>query len=289
MSNLDLSGYDLSHARLDRSDLSGTILSYTKLHHASLEKSILDECEFLGSDLSYVNLNECRAIRCGFGGADLSHASIINSDLSNATLSRSKLVHTDLRASKLENSRLSETNLTGAIFTRTKLVESDLKHSDVAHTNFELAKILCPAKDSECFTAAFLQDMALPFLACHRMDDYDAISKQWHIEGGDLAELERAVLDWDHAEVATWICSEWELPENLALAIKNHHNPASDNDPNTLAPVRLVSILREDESNDGVDELIAKAEDRYNIQSEKMESIINTSFEKAKELARVIA
>jgi HD-like signal output (HDOD) protein len=152
----------------------------------------------------------------------------------------------------------------------------------------ELAQILCPAKESECFTAAFLQDMALPFLACQRSDDYDSIFKKWHLEGGDLAELEREVLQWDHAEVASWICSEWGLPENIALAINHHHNPDFDNDHETLGPVRLVSILREDDSNDSVEEMIARAKDVYNISEEKMQSIIEPSFEKAKDLARMI-
>ncbi|MCP3898638.1 MAG: HDOD domain-containing protein, partial [Desulfobacteraceae bacterium] len=77
----------------------------------------------------------------------------------------------------------------------------------------ELAQILCPAKESECFTAAFLQDMALPFLACQRSDEYNVILEKWHHDGGDLAELEKEMLKWDHAEVATWICNEWGLPE----------------------------------------------------------------------------
>ena len=69
----------------------------------------------------------------------------------------------------------------------------------------ELSLIICPAKESECFTAAFLQDMALPFLACHRSEEYDPIFKKWHLEGGDLTKLEREIFQWDHAEVATWI------------------------------------------------------------------------------------
>lgn len=152
----------------------------------------------------------------------------------------------------------------------------------------ELAHILCPAKESECFTAAFLQDMALPFLACHRSEEYDPIFKKWHFEGGDLAQLEREILDWDHAEVATWICSEWGLPENIALAINHHHNTNADVDHVTMGPVRLVSILREDSSNDGMDEMIAKAEEAYYISPEKMQSIIEPSFEKAKDLAKMI-
>lgn len=152
----------------------------------------------------------------------------------------------------------------------------------------ELSKVLCPAKESECFTAAFLQDMALPFLACHRPDDYGPIFEKWHLDGGDLAQLEREKFDWDHAEVASWISSEWELPENIALAINNHHDPSMDGDAETLAPVRLVSILREDESNSGLDEMLETAQNIYNISNEKMESLIEPSFEKAKDLARLL-
>lgn len=153
----------------------------------------------------------------------------------------------------------------------------------------ELAKILCPAKESECFTAAFLEDMALPFLACHRSDDYDPILKKWHLEGGDLAQLERGSFEWDHAEVAAWICSEWELPENIARAIHNHHDPKLDGHHDTLIPVRIVSILREDQENNGVDEMISTAESVYGISADKLESLIEPCFEKAKDLAKMIA
>ena len=160
------------------------------------------------------------------------------------------------------------------------------KRAMLAH---ELARVICPAKESECFTAAFLQDMALPFLACHRSDDYDPIFKKWHLEGGDLSRLEREVLEWDHAEVATWICSEWGLPENIALAIKTHHQPSADIDYEPLGPVRLVSFFREDESNDGLDEMIGEAEAVYNVSEEKMQTLIESSFERAKGLAQMIA
>lgn len=153
----------------------------------------------------------------------------------------------------------------------------------------ELARILCPAKESECFTAAFLQDMALPFLACNRGDDYDPIFRKWHLEGGDLAQLEREAFEWDHAEVASWICAEWEFPENIALAIKNHHNPKVDHEHETSGPVRLVATLRECDEEGGVGEMIAKAEAAYNISRKKMRAIIEPSFDKAKDFARIIA
>jgi HD-like signal output (HDOD) protein len=151
----------------------------------------------------------------------------------------------------------------------------------------ELALLLCPAKESECFTAAFLQDMALPFLACHRSEEYDPIFKKWHLEGGDLAMLEREQLDWDHAQVAAWIASEWGLPENIAAAIQGHHGQ-SVTGYESLGPVRLMAILREDDDNASVDEMIAEARDTYGVSEEKMQAIIESGFEKAKELARLI-
>lgn len=153
----------------------------------------------------------------------------------------------------------------------------------------ELAQILCPAKESECFTAAFLQDMALPFLSGQRSDVYDPILEKWHLEGGDLVALERESLDWDHAQVATWICNEWGLPENIALAIKNHHDTESMGDGETLGPVQLVAILRENEANNGLDELITTAKEVYNIPEDRLQTTIKPSFEKAKDLARVLA
>jgi len=151
----------------------------------------------------------------------------------------------------------------------------------------DVAQMLCPAKEGECFTAAFLQDMALPFLACHRSEEYDPIFKKWHLEGGDLAALEREVLDWDHAQVAAWICSEWGLPENIAAAIRGHHGQ-SVTDYESLGPVRLVAILREDDENSGIEEMVAEARDSYGVPEEKMLALIEPGFKKAKELTRLI-
>lgn len=152
----------------------------------------------------------------------------------------------------------------------------------------ELTKILCPAKESECFTAAFLQDMALPILACIRLEDYEPIFRTWHLEGGNLAELERDVLESDHAEVATWICSEWDVPENIAFAVKEHHQPKSPDDTDAMGPVKLVGILREDDANSGLDEIMETAKTDYGIPEERFNEIIGPAFEKANEIAKMI-
>lgn len=153
-----------------------------------------------------------------------------------------------------------------------------------------LASILCPARSSECFTAGFLQDMAVPLLAAHHPEQYGPILERWRTGGGDLCEMEREVYDWDHAEVATWMCHEWDFPENITAAIGGHHGARYDGyDP--LAPVSLVAWLREDGENGeniGLDALTADAHSRWGIPMESLQKLIGPSFEKGDALARLM-
>jgi HD-like signal output (HDOD) protein len=154
----------------------------------------------------------------------------------------------------------------------------------LAHT---LASTLSPTMKSECFTAGFLQDMAVPFLATQDPENYGPILEQWHKEGGNLCEMEREAFDWDHAEVATWMCNEWDFPESIAVAIGGHHG-AQYEGHEPLAPVNLVALLGENEENLGVDVLIAEAHARYGIPIEEARELVESSFEKGEALAQLI-
>jgi HD-like signal output (HDOD) protein len=150
-----------------------------------------------------------------------------------------------------------------------------------------LAKRLCPARGSECFTAGFLQDMAVPFLATQDPENYDPILEQWHHDGGNLCELERSAFDWDHAEVATWMCDEWDFPETIAAAIGGHHGVRYEgHEP--LVPVRLVALLGETEDSLGVDALIEEAHIQCDIPFDTTRELIESSFEKGYALAELI-
>ena len=152
----------------------------------------------------------------------------------------------------------------------------------------KLAKLICPSREIECFSAGFLQDMAIPFLANHMPKQYGPILEQWHSDPtSDLIELERAVFDWDHTEVATWILSEWDIPETLASAIGGHHRP-DDKDYDCPPPVILVGLIREPEESLGVDQLIETAQSQYRIPQETTTQLIEESFENAEELARLL-
>ena len=153
-----------------------------------------------------------------------------------------------------------------------------------------LASIFCPARGSECFTAGFLQDMAVPLLAAQDPDRYGPILERWHAEGGDLCEMEREVYDWDHPEVATWMCHEWDFPENITAAIGSHHGASYDG-YDQLPPVSLVAWLREDREDGediGLNALTADANSRWDTPIESVRKLVEPSFQKGDALAQLL-
>jgi HD-like signal output (HDOD) protein len=151
-----------------------------------------------------------------------------------------------------------------------------------------LAAMICPAKQSECFTAGFLQDMAIPLLVDHRPEQYGGVLKQWYDQGGDLVEMEKKAFGWHHAEVATWLCSEWGLPESIASEIGGHHHD-EEGFYDCSPPVKLVSLLTEKEEDPGIEKLKETAQAQNGIPLERLEPLIETSFMKADDLSRLMS
>jgi HD-like signal output (HDOD) protein len=149
-----------------------------------------------------------------------------------------------------------------------------------------LASILCPTRVAESFTCGFLQDFAIPFLVFSRPREYGPILKNWQCSNEDLSELERAQFDWDHAEVGTWLCSEWDLPENIASAIGGHHR-TKDDLYNCPPPVSLVALLGESEN--GVESLVEEAHSKHGISQDKVNELISSSFNDAEGLIRLMS
>jgi len=89
----------------------------------------------------------------------------------------------------------------------------------------------------EAFTCGLLHDLGKPILWIHEAAAYQRILKKIQEEGLDTHNAERAILGFDHAEVAGEVASWWKLPDCIEKAIRDHHLPASE-----TASVRLVQI-----------------------------------------------
>ncbi len=87
---------------------------------------------------------------------------------------------------------------------------------------------LDPANSAHVFTAALLQDLAVPLLCTEKGAPYEALLQRWYEDGGDLADLEQSTFGWNHAHLGGWLCRTWQLPNTLADAVGAHHQPDAE-------------------------------------------------------------
>ena len=151
-----------------------------------------------------------------------------------------------------------------------------------------LSQHLHPQKNMESFTAGLLQDMALPFLVKRKIEAYDKFLKSWDNGERSLHKMEKETFGWDHAEVATWMCWEWKLPESLASAIGGHNQPEETGEHKRPAAVFLVSLIRNSKDNPGTEQLTEAAQEKYGMEPEMVKTLIEESFEQAEELVNII-
>jgi HD-like signal output (HDOD) protein len=74
----------------------------------------------------------------------------------------------------------------------------------------------------DLFTAALLQDLAVPFLAKEFSDRYALLLLERAAQGKRLSTLEREAFGWDHAEASGILARLWNLPEKFAALLESH-------------------------------------------------------------------
>lgn len=161
----------------------------------------------------------------------------------------------------------------------------------IAARRAALARVLAdhidPSNRSESFTAALLQDMAIPVLAQQRAQEYGPVLEYWYETGADLASLEREKFGWDHAVVAMWMCDDWGFPTAISEAIGAHHG--SDGELVALPAVSLVSSLSGQDSTDGIDILIQRAHEEYGLPKEQLAELVESSMSAAEEISQMFS
>jgi len=103
-------------------------------------------------------------------------------------------------------------------------------------------------KDAEdLFSAALLQDMAIPILAKALPSEYAELSQQRRERGVSLSLLERERFGWDHAEAAGRLVRAWNMPATFAKLISLHTSLEEVAARETVTPeewaVMLSSLL----------------------------------------------
>jgi hypothetical protein len=108
------------HPRIEP-DLSGSDLSRAKLYGANFSKADLSYIDISEAHLGYANFNGATLIGAEISGTDLMFTSFLNANLNEASLSGA-----DLFGANLSGADLSDANLSGASLLRTNLKNSIL-------------------------------------------------------------------------------------------------------------------------------------------------------------------
>ena len=104
------------------------------------------------------------------------------------------------------------------------------KHSlAVALASKLIAEKINPDLANDALTAGLIHDLGKLILDPYVLDQREAFDEFIEDENQTFLIAERQILGFDHAEIASEICSYWKFPESLTLAIKYHHNPSVSN------------------------------------------------------------
>ena len=104
------------------------------------------------------------------------------------------------------------------------------KHSlAVALASKLIAEKINPDLANDALTAGLIHDLGKLILDPYVLDQREAFDEFIEDENQTFLIAERQILGFDHAEIASEICSYWKFPEALTLAIKYHHNPSVSN------------------------------------------------------------
>ncbi len=145
---------------------------------------------------------------------------------------------------------------------------------------------LHPTTQSTSYTAGLLQDMAVPILMESKKNAYANVFLEWQKGGGDISVAERDQFEWTHAEVAGWMCEEWNFPDSLVTAVTTHHGAHGDS--NVADPaVLLVSLIRGPEDAEGIEALVEHAVSSYNMSSDECMAVVARGFEQGDETAQL--
>jgi len=140
------------------------------------------------------------------------------------------------------------------------------------------------ATQAESFTAALLQDLAVPFISEDKKHIYKDLLKEWHADKeADIDVMERELFGCDHSAIGALVAEKWGLPEYLIHAIAGHHD-LSQQSPAEPA-VRLVSLVRYFDEDDGTERLLKTAENDFGIGRNMMKEMISKAFAEAEQFA----
>lgn len=107
----------------------------------------------------------------------------------------------------------------------------------------KLGKLLGMKEAEEAFSAALLQDMAVPLLAKEAPAVYAKLLEARNQGQRRLSALEQQLFGWNHGQAGAMMAQQWNLPEEFATLIEAHVDlDRWTAEPNSHGPHRVVAM-----------------------------------------------
>lgn len=78
---------------------------------------------------------------------------------------------------------------------------------------------------ADYFAAGLLHDVGKVVFALYMPEEFKQVADRVAETGNSLAETEREVIEYSHADIGALLAEKWNLPKDLHDAIKRHHEP----------------------------------------------------------------
>ena len=90
------------------------------------------------------------------------------------------------------------------------------------------------------FITGLLHDLGQLWLAYHQPRQFDAARALVARDGVPICEVERSLFGMDHGEIGGLVAGYWELPEDIRLAIGQHHRVDGPWESRLLAVIHMA-------------------------------------------------
>ena len=153
-----------------------------------------------------------------------------------------------------------------------------------------IAEELHPVSKDDSFTAALLQDIAVPVLIASKQDEYCLTLDEWdEVNGKKLPELERKRFGFDHQTIGGFMAEQWEFPDNLKTSILTHHyDDRSHKVPTAVRIVASIRYLNTMEPFDELEVLKATCSEDYCLSGRLLDEMAKMALDDAEEMAALM-
>ncbi len=136
-------------------------------------------------------------------------------------------------------------SLLGAALKGYQLDSGDLwRHSlAVAFASKIIAGRKSAKDENDAFSAGLIHDAGKIILDKHLKKQQEAFAAKLQSNGKPLYTIEKEILGFDHAQIASELCNQWKIPEMQAQAIRFHHAPTESNENRLAYTLHVADMI----------------------------------------------